>query len=84
MIAVYHQASPVVEMLRAVAPEPASHVITFDESQPLEGAVGCVADAIRRLVCAHQRVTVNRAALDPWSARTLAGRLAQVCDRIAA
>ena len=84
MIAVYHQASPVVEMLRAVAPEPASHVITFDESQPVEGAVGCVADAIRRLVCAHQRVTVNRAALDPWSARTLAGRLAQVCDRIAA
>jgi glycosyltransferase involved in cell wall biosynthesis len=84
MIAVYHQASPVVEMLRAVAPEPASRVITFDERTPVETAIGCIADAIRCLVCSNQRVTVDRAALDPWSARTLAGKLAHVCNRIAA
>jgi len=84
LIALYHQASTVVEMLRAVAPEPASHLITFDERQPVETVAGRVVHALRRLVCANNTITVNRAALEPWSARALAGKLAQVCDRIAA
>jgi glycosyltransferase involved in cell wall biosynthesis len=84
MIAVYHHASTVIEVLRTAAPAPASQVITFDDHKPVEALIGGVADAIRRLACTNPSITVNRAALEPWSARTLAGKLAQVCDRIAA
>jgi glycosyltransferase involved in cell wall biosynthesis len=85
MVAVYHQESPVVDLLRAAAPPPAAHVITFDDRRPVESSVRCIADALRGLIRAtDSRVTINRAALEPWSARTLAGRLAAVCDRIAA
>ena len=85
LMAVYHQESTVVDMLRAAAPPPASHVITFDDRRPVETLVGCVADALRALIRAHgSSVSINRTALEPWSARALAGRLATVCDRIAA
>jgi len=85
LVAVYHEQSTVVELLRAAAPPPASHVITFGDGRPVEGTVGCIADALRRLLCATgSEVAIDRAALEPWSARTLAGRLAAVCDRIAA
>src|SRR5436853_3308311 len=83
LMAVYHQESTVVDMLRAAAPPPASHVITFDDRRPVETLVGCVADALRALIRAHgSSVSINRTALEPWSARALAGRLATVCDRV--
>jgi hypothetical protein len=85
LMAVYHQESTVVPMLRAAAPAPALHLITFDDRRPVETLVGCVADALRALVRAHgSPVSIDRNALEPWSARALAGRLAAVCDRIAA
>jgi hypothetical protein len=85
MVAVYHQESPVVDLLRAAAPPPAAHVITFDDRRPVESSVRCIADALRGLIRAtDSRIAINRAALEPWSARTLAGRLAALCDRIAA
>ncbi len=84
MIAVYHEASTVVGMLRAAAPQPASHLITFGEARPVETVTGCIADALRRLEEVRGAIVVNRAALEPWAARTLAGTLARVCDRIAA
>jgi hypothetical protein len=85
LMAVYHQESTVVPMLRAAAPAPALHLITFDDRRPVETLVGCVADALRALVRAHgSAVSIDRNALEPWSARALAGRLAAVCDRIAA
>jgi len=84
MIAVYHEASTVVGMLRAAAPQPASHLITFGEARPVETVTGCIADALRRLEEVRGAIVVNRAALEPWAATTLAGTLARVCDRIAA
>jgi hypothetical protein len=85
MLAVYHEESTVIEMLRAAAPPPAAHLMTFDDRRPVESTIGCIADALRALIRAKgASVSINTAALDPWSARTLAGRLAAVCDRIAA
>jgi len=85
LMAVYHQESTVIDMLRTAAPPPASHVITFDDRRSVETLVGCIADALRALIRARgSSVSINRTALEPWSARALAGRLAAVCDRIAA
>jgi len=85
MLAVYRRESPVVEMLKMAAPPPAAHLFTFDESRPVESLVGCIAEALYALIrTAGSDVSINRSALEPWSARALAGRLAGLCDRIAA
>jgi hypothetical protein len=85
MLAVYRRESTVVEMLKAAAPPPASHLLTFDESRRVESLVGCIAEALHALIrTAGTDVSINRAALEPWSAHALAGRLASLCDRIAA
>jgi len=85
LLAVYRRESTAVEMLRAAAPPPAARVITFDDDRPVESLVSCVAESLRALIgTAGSEVRINRAALEPWSARRLAGRLAGLCDRIAA
>jgi glycosyltransferase involved in cell wall biosynthesis len=85
LLAVYHDQSPVIDMLRAAAPPPAARVISFNDGRPVDGVIGCIADALAGLVSsADEPVHINRRALDPWSAHALAGRLASVCDRVAA
>jgi len=85
MLAVYRRESTVVEMLKTAAPPPAARLITFDENRRVESLVGCIAEALHALVrTAGRQVSINRAALEPWSASALAGRLAGLCDRIAA
>jgi len=85
ILAVYRRESTVVEMLKAAAPPPASHLLTFDESRRVESLVGCIAEALHTLIrTAGTDVSINREALEPWSAHALAGRLASLCDRIAA
>ena len=85
LLAVYRRESTAVDMLSTAAPPPAARVITFDDDHPVESIVGCVAESLRALIgTAGSNVRINRAALEPWSARTLAGRLARLCDRIAA
>ena len=85
MLAVYRRESTVVDMLKKAAPAPAAHLITFDESRPVESLVGCIADALHALIrTAGNDVSIDRAALEPWSANALAGRLAALCDRVAA
>jgi hypothetical protein len=85
MLAVYRRESTVVEMLKAAAPPPASQLLTFDESHRVESLVGCIAEALHTLIrTAGTDVSINREALEPWSAHALAGRLASLCDRIAA
>jgi glycosyltransferase involved in cell wall biosynthesis len=85
MLAVYRRESTVVEMLKMAAPPPAAHLITFDESRSIESLVGCITEAFLALIhTAGNGVSIERAALAPWSAHALAGRLAGVCDRIAA
>jgi hypothetical protein len=85
MLAVYRRESTVVEMLNRAAPPPAAHLITFDDSRRVESLVGCVAEALHAVIrTAGSGVSIDRAALEPWSAHALAGRLASLCDRIAA
>jgi glycosyltransferase involved in cell wall biosynthesis len=85
MLAVYRRESTVVEMLKMAAPPPAAHVITFDEGRRVESLVGCIAEALHALIrTAGSGVSIDQAALEPWSAHALAGRLAGLCDRIAA
>jgi len=85
MLAVYRRESTAVEMLKLAAPPPATHLITFDESRTVESVMGCIAEALHVLVrTAGNGVSIDRAALEPWSAHTLAGRLAGLCDRVAA
>jgi hypothetical protein len=85
MLAVYRRESTVIEMLKMAAPPPAAQLITFDESRRVESLVGCIAEALQALIrAAGSGVSINWPALEPWSAHTLAGRLAGVCDRIAA
>jgi glycosyltransferase involved in cell wall biosynthesis len=85
MLAVYRRESTVVEMLKRAAPPPAAHLITFDDSRRVESLVGGVAEALDAVLrAAGSRVSIDRAALEPWSAHALAGRLADLCDRIAA
>ena len=85
LVAVYHDQSTVIDMLSAAAPPPAARVISFNDARPVDGVVGGIADALAGLVSsAGEPVHINRRALDPWSARALAGRLASVCDRVAA
>jgi len=84
MLAVYRRESTVVEMLKTAAPPPAAQLITFDDHHRVESVVGCIAEAIQAVIrAADAGVSINRAALEPWSAHSLAGRLANVCDRIA-
>jgi hypothetical protein len=85
MLAVYRRESTVVDMLKRAAPPPAAHLITFDESRRIESLMGCVAEALHALIrTAGTHVSIDRAALEPWSATALAGRLAALCDRVAA
>jgi glycosyltransferase involved in cell wall biosynthesis len=85
MLAVYHSDSTVIETLKTAAPPPAAHLITFDDRRPVESLVCCIAEALDALICtAASGVSIDRMALEPWSAHSLAGRLAGLCDRIAA
>lgn len=85
MVAVYHRESTVVDVLKTAAPPPAAHLITFDDGRPVESLTGCVVDALHALIrTARDGVSINRSALEPWSAPMLAGRLARLCDRVAA
>jgi glycosyltransferase involved in cell wall biosynthesis len=85
LIALYHERSTVIPMLRDAAPPPAARTITFGDARPVTGSVTCVADAIAALMSATRTpVCIDHRALEPFSAHVLAGRLASVCDQVAA
>ena len=83
-LAVYHQASTVVDIFNAAAPPPAGRLVTYGDGRPVEQVVDRVAEALMSIVdTAGQPVRMRREALAPWSASTLARRLAAICDRVA-
>jgi hypothetical protein len=85
LLALYHERSTVIPMLQAAAPSPAARTVTFGDSRPVSGTVSCVADAITAVIStARNPVRIDHHALEPWSAHVLAGRLASVCDQVAA
>ena len=85
LLALYHERSTVIPMLQAAAPSPAARTVTFGDTRAVGDTVPCLADALAALIAtAHAPVRIDRRALEPWSAHALAGRLASVCDQVAA
>jgi glycosyltransferase involved in cell wall biosynthesis len=85
LLAVYHERSTVISMLQAVAPPPAARTVTFGDTRPVDGSIACIADALSALMSAAcTPLRIDHRALEPWSAHALAGRLASVCDQVAA
>jgi hypothetical protein len=59
--------------------------VTFGAARPAGDTVPCLAEAIAALMStAGTAVRIDHRALEPWSAHALAGRLAAVCDQVAA
>lgn len=84
ILAVYHQASSVVDILRT--PPVNAVVATFDTEASLEKIGPCLARALERLAAAGPAVRPAPAldAVDEWSARACARRLAGVLDAVIA
>ena len=84
MLALYHEASPIVSLLKAASP--GADVVAFRvEDLTTPAFVTRVADGLLNVARTDARaLPVNAAALEPWSARSLARRLARVCDEVAA
>jgi glycosyltransferase involved in cell wall biosynthesis len=84
-LAVYHEASTVVDIFSAAAPLPAGHLVTYSDEHPVDHAVDRIAVALMEVVgVAGLPVRICRDALAPWSASILARRLAAVFDGVAA
>jgi hypothetical protein len=83
LLAVYHQASSVVTTMKEVGGEPSIRLVAFDDRGP-EQAVERVYDALEALIASpcYDATVVNLDALQNYSARAIAGRLASTLDRI--
>lgn len=84
LVAVYHAASSVVELLKT--PRVDAQTIVFDEDHPLHARIGDIRDALERIAVGRSTVspTAGGDGLEPWSARALAGTLAGVLDAVVA
>ena len=86
LLALFHEASSVVAILRDVAREPSVRVVTYDDRPPDQIHIDAVAAHLGQLARApvyrDDDVRFDRA--EEVSARTLARRLARVFDRVCA
>lgn len=84
ILAVYHQASSVVEILRSATRPPTVRLVTYDDAQRAESHVEAVYAALRDLIerPTYDRADVDLSALHRISAEALAGRLAAVLDSV--
>ena len=83
LLAVYHEASSVTDILRRTAPPPAARLVTYGDAGPAGSRVEAIA---RELTAVLDRpadipVAADAAALRGYSAESLAGVLAGVLDR---
>lgn len=84
IVAVYHEASAVVELLRVASAD--ACVITCSDASPPDTVVPELLRALEHVASGRPTFVrmSSRDALRPWSAQALAGRLASVLDRVAA
>jgi hypothetical protein len=86
ILALFHEASSVVSILRTTASEPSVRVITYGDGPPAGARIADVACHLEALAanCAYDPgdVALDRAA--DVSARSLASQLAAIFDRVAA
>ena len=85
ILAVYHEASSVVDILRRAARPPAARLVTYDDTVRAESRVEAIYDELRALIenpRAH-RHAVDWNVVSAYSAESLAGNLAQILDQAA-
>jgi hypothetical protein len=86
LLALFHQESSVVSILRDAGSEPTIRVVTYDEWPATDKRIGEVACHLRALAasCAYRPSDVSLARVADVSAGALARRLASLFDRVAA
>jgi glycosyltransferase involved in cell wall biosynthesis len=86
ILAVYHEASSVVPILRRAARPPAVTLVTYGDAARAESRVEAICEALASLVeqPAYEPGMVDMAVVDEYSAETQARRLAGVLDRVGA
>ena len=84
ILAAYHQASSVVEILGRVAPPPASRLVTYNETEPAGFRVEDLYRALKSLLegPSDVRFPQQSRGIDEYSARHFAGRLAEVLTHV--
>jgi hypothetical protein len=84
LLAVYHEASSVVTTLNRVGRAPTIRLVTYDErgaAEATERVYGALADLMS--APRYEAGAVDLDALDAYSARAIAGRLATLLNRVA-
>jgi glycosyltransferase involved in cell wall biosynthesis len=83
ILAVYHEASTVVDVLRRAVRPPAARLVTYGDVDRAASRVEDIYDALAGLVrnAVFDPAAVNLDAVQEYSATSLAGRLAAVLDR---
>jgi hypothetical protein len=83
LLAAYHEASPVTDLLRRVSRPPSVRLVTYDDDERAEARIGDVAEAMTAVARAPEwhESDLDRSVMAPFFARALAGRLASVFDR---
>ena len=86
ILALFHEASSVVSILRTAASEPSVRVVTYGDSTDAGARVDEVARHLRAIAagCEYRASDVVLERVDDVSARALARQLAAVFDRVAA
>jgi hypothetical protein len=85
ILAVYHSESSVTEIMKKVTAPPAAHLVTYSAGDPAGNHAREIAASLKSLA-EHpfpEAVEWPAAELDQFSARSLAGALAHVLDRVA-
>jgi hypothetical protein len=84
ILAVYHQASQVVDVVRTATRAPTVRLVTYDDVNRAESRLEAIYTALRDLVAqpAYDPGDVDLQAIQAVSAEALAGRLAAVLDRV--
>jgi glycosyltransferase involved in cell wall biosynthesis len=86
LVAAYHEASSVTTLLRSAARAPSVRLVTFDALRSVDTTVPLLAEALAAVVTdpVWRAGDIDRAALAPYLAASLAGRMAAVFDRAVA
>ena len=84
LLAVYHAESSVTTLLEQAGREPTVRAVSYDDEQPAGSRVDAIHEQLRALVenPVYRSEDVDAGALDAYSARALAGRLAAVFDAV--
>ena len=86
LLAVYHEASSVADILRRFSRPPTCRVVTFSEATSLSARTPQIEAAIAALLesPSYNASDVDASVFAEYSAPVLAGRLADVLSRVAA